>query len=111
MPKTDKIECPICGPMDVKRSFEAIDRLHGTEGKYTYVQCTLCELIFLATPVSKEDILAFYPTSYIAHTTERIEAVNTDKPPKKPNSLKRLNQAGIQYMVRLQQWLKGTKMW
>lgn len=110
MKRVDAANCPVCGPVSEHRLFNAIDRLYGIEGQYTYAQCPKCDLVFLATPVKKEDIAYFYPDSYSAHHPYvcRTEVINNGN--RYSSKLKRLIQITKGHISQLRDWLKGTKI-
>lgn len=63
-------ECIVCGPVTVKKSFKAIDRLYGIQGEYTYAKCPICGILFNTTPIPIEKISELYPESYSPHLSK-----------------------------------------
>jgi SAM-dependent methyltransferase len=45
----------------------AVDRLHGFEGQFQYVQCKSCGLVYMNPQITPECISRFYPDDYAPH--------------------------------------------
>ncbi len=52
MIETEKRNCNLCGCDDATVLFEAVDRLHPIEGKFTYVRCNNCQLLYMNPQVT-----------------------------------------------------------
>jgi 2-polyprenyl-3-methyl-5-hydroxy-6-metoxy-1,4-benzoquinol methylase len=65
--ETSEVVCDLCGSDDATILFEAIDRLHGIEGRFTYVRCNECGLVRMNPQVVPESIGRLYPQSYAPH--------------------------------------------
>lgn len=107
---TDANKCPICGPVTATLSFKAIDRLHGIEGEYIYAKCPICDLLFIVTPIKKEDISTFYPTSYGPHKSLDNEKEIANIRNGDSHFLRWLNRNAKRFVIILNHWLKGTKI-
>jgi ubiquinone/menaquinone biosynthesis C-methylase UbiE len=44
-----------------------MDRLHGFDGKFEYVRCTNCNLVYMNPQIAFENISKFYPDDYAPH--------------------------------------------
>lgn len=103
-------KCPICGPVNAIFSFKAIDRLHGISGEYIYAKCPTCDLLFIVTPIKKEDLSTFYPASYSPHQPLENEKELTNIHNEQPHFLRWLKQKIKWFITGLNNWLKGTKI-
>jgi SAM-dependent methyltransferase len=70
--RTISIACDLCGGADKEFLFEGRDRLHGIEGKFTYVRCKSCGLVYMDPQIAPECIGRFYPKEYGPHQ-EKVE--------------------------------------
>src|SRR3972149_4111952 len=62
------VDCPVChGGEHRLRWRNAVDRLHGLPGAFTYVQCTQCELIYLDPQPDSDSLIDYYPPAYSPH--------------------------------------------
>lgn len=64
---TRPVVCNVCGSSDSKPLFSAIDRLHGFEGTFQYVQCRQCGLVYMNPQIVPEQLHRFYPDDYAPH--------------------------------------------
>jgi SAM-dependent methyltransferase len=69
MIRTEKISCNLCGSKDSTFLFDAKDRLHGISGKFSYVRCSECGLVYMNPQVLPEEIGKLYPSDYAPHST------------------------------------------
>jgi 2-polyprenyl-3-methyl-5-hydroxy-6-metoxy-1,4-benzoquinol methylase len=60
---TREVPCPLCGEDGAEHHFTAVDRLHGVPGRYTYVRCRDCSLVYM-NPQVRGDLSPLYPTDY-----------------------------------------------
>ena len=67
MVKKSHVPCNLCGNTDCAFLFDAIDRLHGCEGDFTYVKCKACGLIYMYPQVLPDEMKALYPPDYGPH--------------------------------------------
>jgi SAM-dependent methyltransferase len=65
--ETSEVACDLCGSSEATVLFEAIDRLHGIEGRFTYVRCEECGLVYMNPQVAPESVGLLYPESYAPH--------------------------------------------
>lgn len=70
-----KIRCDLCSSDDCEFLFEAVDRLFGCKGTFTYVRCRQCGLVYMNPQVSQQDIAQFYPANYKPHQTKTAPCV------------------------------------
>jgi len=67
-PRTRPVKrCPACGSTGARFFFNAIDRLHGIAGEYTYRRCTECRTVFQDPRVLPQDLSLCYPNDYYTH--------------------------------------------
>ncbi len=59
-----------------------VDRLHGFEGQFQYVQCKNCGLVYMNPQIAPECISRFYPDDYAPH---QAGSASTNKNYKKPD--------------------------
>lgn len=64
---TIEVSCPLCGSDGADSLFDAVDRLHGIEGRFHYVRCRSCDLVYMNPQVAPEDVGRLYPESYAPH--------------------------------------------
>jgi 2-polyprenyl-3-methyl-5-hydroxy-6-metoxy-1,4-benzoquinol methylase len=65
--ETSEVACDLCGSSDAALLFEAVDRLHGMSGRFTYVRCKQCGLVYMNPQVVPESVGLLYPESYAPH--------------------------------------------
>ncbi|MGB7581908.1 MAG: class I SAM-dependent methyltransferase [Sedimentisphaerales bacterium] len=65
--RTIPVLCNICQRDNATPLWMAIDRLHGFEGKFQYVQCKGCGLVYMNPQIAPERISQFYPDDYAPH--------------------------------------------
>jgi len=65
--ETSEVTCPLCGSDDATSLFEAIDRLHGIAGRFRYVRCRSCGLVYMNPQVTPDNVALLYPESYAPH--------------------------------------------
>lgn len=61
------IPCNLCGSSQWEPFVIGTDRLHGFEGRFMYVRCSQCGLVFMNPPISPEEIGRYYPDDYAPH--------------------------------------------
>ena len=71
MTETRDIPCNLCGNSDHSSLFTARDRLHGSEGIFTYVKCEECGLVYMRPQITPGDMGKFYPADYGPHRKTR----------------------------------------
>ena len=59
--------CPLCGGDAVTPFIEAEDDLGGRPGRFHFVRCDACSLVYQSPRLSFEHIGAYYDDEYIAH--------------------------------------------
>lgn len=67
MVETNEIACDLCRSKDSEHLFDAIDRLHGFEGRFKYVRCNSCSLVYMNPQISTSEIGKYYPDDYAPH--------------------------------------------
>lgn len=60
-PRVAPVPCPLCGSARSSAFVEARDRLHGVPGRYRYVTCGDCGLVYMNPQVVPEDLPDLYP--------------------------------------------------
>ncbi|MGD0571587.1 MAG: class I SAM-dependent methyltransferase [Sedimentisphaerales bacterium] len=65
--RTIPVLCNICQRDNATPLWMAIDRLHGFEGQFQYVQCKSCGLVYMNPQIAPECISRFYPDDYAPH--------------------------------------------
>lgn len=88
------VDCPVCRIAVDGPSFWATDRLYGLGGRFRYVQCGRCGLLFMNPQVAPEDIGLLYPDNYGPH----LGAAGT--PPEGPPS----------HLGRIKRWLQNARL-
>jgi SAM-dependent methyltransferase len=66
-PRMEDNSCPSCGGREAQFFIEAEDDLTGKPGRFRFVRCRGCELVYQRPRIVLEDIGAYYDTEYIAH--------------------------------------------
>lgn len=59
--------CPLCGAGEATAFIEAEDDLGGRPGRFRFVRCTDCELVYQSPRLRFEHIGHYYDDEYIAH--------------------------------------------
>lgn len=67
-------KCNLCGSSSFKKLFDAIDRLHGKEGKFVYVKCNECGLVFQNPVLDSKELINFYPEDYNPHQAKEAKS-------------------------------------
>ncbi len=67
----EDISCYNCGSDDSKKFLIGEDDLTGKEGRFLYVQCKQCELVYQKPRLTINDIKEFYDSEYIAHRKKK----------------------------------------
>ena len=80
--KTSPALCNVCGGDNARPLWMAIDRLHGFEGQFQYVQCANCGLIYMNPQIAPESVSQFYPPDYAPH---QAGSTSTSKNVRKPD--------------------------
>jgi SAM-dependent methyltransferase len=76
-PPLETVCCYLCGARDNRWFIEAQDDLGGTPGRFRFVRCTNCGLVYQNPRVPLEAIGAYYDETYIAHRKKRDWGVLT----------------------------------
>lgn len=71
MVRVREVTCDLCGSTNRKLLFEARDRLHGFEGRFSYVKCAECGLVYMNPQVLPNDVGEFYPPDYGPYQAKR----------------------------------------
>src|SRR4051794_16767689 len=80
-PRTSPVEtCPLCGAEGAVQLFTGPDRLHDTNGIFSYVKCVLCKTIYQNPRVVDEDLALCYPTGYYTHAGRKRRSSSTPIP-------------------------------
>ena len=66
-PRMEENPCPCCGGRDAGFFAEAEDDLTGKPGRFRFVRCHGCDLVYQRPRIVLEDIGAYYDNEYIAH--------------------------------------------
>lgn len=64
---TQETPCGLCGSADAEVLFDAVDRLHDVPGRFRYVRCRRCGLVYMNPQVTPECIGLLYPPEYSPH--------------------------------------------
>jgi len=67
-------KCNLCGSSSFKKFFDSIDRLHGKEGKFVYVKCNECGLVFQNPVLDSKELINFYPEDYSPHQAKEAKS-------------------------------------
>jgi len=59
--------CNLCGSEESAPLFEGRDRLHGLKGRFTYVRCRQCSLIYMNPQIMPEELGRYYTSGYVPH--------------------------------------------
>jgi 2-polyprenyl-3-methyl-5-hydroxy-6-metoxy-1,4-benzoquinol methylase len=65
--RTSLVLCNLCGSAHFKTLFSARDRLYGLEGRFQYVRCDDCGLVYMNPQVIPDCISQIYPENYAQH--------------------------------------------
>ena len=65
--RTSLVLCNLCGCHHFKTLFSARDRLYGLEGRFQYVRCDDCGLVYMNPQVIPDCISNIYPENYAPH--------------------------------------------
>ena len=65
--RTSLVLCNLCGSDHFKTLFSARDRLYGLEGRFQYVRCDDCGLVYMNPQVIPDCISNIYPENYAPH--------------------------------------------
>ena len=60
-PLTRPLSCFLCGSEEVQRHWEGSDKKFQGPGRFTYVKCRGCELVFLHPRPSTQELTQYYP--------------------------------------------------
>lgn len=63
----EAVECGLCGSHDASPFITAEDDLTGRPGRFTFVRCARCGLIYQSPRLTIEHIKPFYDAEYLAH--------------------------------------------
>jgi SAM-dependent methyltransferase len=76
-PDVESVTCYLCGSRDYRVFIHAEDDLGGTPGRFRFVRCWNCDLVYQNPRVTLEAIGAYYDDTYIAHRKKRDWGVLT----------------------------------
>ncbi len=74
MTSRDLIPCNLCESRQWKMFVIGTDRLHGFEGRFSYVRCVRCGLVFMNPQVPPEQMGRYYPEDYSPHHKKAPES-------------------------------------
>jgi SAM-dependent methyltransferase len=63
----EEVNCYLCGSVKYEQFLTGEDDLTGKEGKFLYVKCSRCGLVYQNPRLPVEKIKEFYDSEYIAH--------------------------------------------
>src|SRR5206468_3043398 len=66
-PRFEDNACPACGEQRPSPFIEAQDDLTGKPGRFLFVRCGACDLVYQHPRIVLDDIGAYYDDEYIAH--------------------------------------------
>jgi SAM-dependent methyltransferase len=66
-PRREENPCPCCGGREASFFVAAEDDLTGKPGRFSFVRCRACDLVYQSPRIVLEDIGAYYDSEYIAH--------------------------------------------
>ena len=67
----EPVRCYICSSDRSSFHLEAGDDLTGREGRFTFVRCADCGLVYQSPRLTQENIKSYYDDNYIAHRESR----------------------------------------
>jgi SAM-dependent methyltransferase len=67
----ESVRCYLCGAGEYRHFIDAEDDLGGTPGRFRFVRCSNCDLVYQNPRVTLDAIGAYYDDSYIAHRKKR----------------------------------------
>ena len=70
-PPLEPVACYLCGGSDHRHFISAGDDLGGTPGRFQFVRCANCDLVYQNPRVPLDAVGAYYGDSYIAHRKKR----------------------------------------
>jgi SAM-dependent methyltransferase len=73
----EKVKCYLCGSEDCERFLVGEDDLTGKDGKFQYVKCRACNLVYQNPRLPVDAIMEFYDSEYIAHRKKKDWGVLT----------------------------------
>ncbi|HJR57951.1 MAG TPA: class I SAM-dependent methyltransferase [Vicinamibacterales bacterium] len=76
-PALETVTCYLCGSRDYRVFIHAEDDLGGTPGRFRFVRCWNCDLVYQNPRVSLDAIGGYYDDAYIAHRKKRDWGVLT----------------------------------
>jgi SAM-dependent methyltransferase len=76
-PPVEAVACYLCGWRDYRVFIHAEDDLGGTPGRFRFVRCRNCDLVYQNPRVTLDAIGAYYDDTYIAHRKRRDWGVLT----------------------------------
>lgn len=71
MPPLERVACYLCGATESTAFIDAEDDLGGTPGRFRFVRCSRCALVYQNPRVTLDAIGAYYDDTYIAHRRKR----------------------------------------
>ena len=73
----ERVNCYLCGASESDEFIRAEDDLGGTPGRFRFVRCGRCSLVYQDPRVTLDAIAAYYDDTYIAHRKKRNWGVLT----------------------------------
>lgn len=64
---TEHVDCALCGSTQASHFIDAEDDLTGKPGRFRFVRCDDCALVYQSPRIPAADIAAWYDDEYIAH--------------------------------------------
>lgn len=77
VPPVENVACYLCGATKYRHFIHAEDDLGGTPGRFPFVRCASCSLVYQNPRVTLDAIGAYYDDTYIAHRKKRNWGVLT----------------------------------
>jgi SAM-dependent methyltransferase len=63
----ESVPCYYCGSSAASTFITAVDDLTGRPGRFTFVRCQHCSLVYQSPRLTLDDVKTFYESDYIAH--------------------------------------------
>jgi SAM-dependent methyltransferase len=70
-PSVEAVACYLCGSFDAREFIWAEDDLGGRPGRFRFVKCASCGLVYQNPRVTLAGIMGYYDDTYIAHRRKR----------------------------------------
>lgn len=69
-PDSENAVCPVCNHAGGRFLYRAYDQTHGLPGEFKVYLCRACGVLYLAPPLTPEQLSAYYPEQYLTHKPE-----------------------------------------